>query len=506
MTKSGRDNSNLRFAFFAVFLVFSLIMLIFPIGLPIELWDESRIANNAIETAMHGHWLAPTYSLVSDHWNTKPPLLIWIIAALERLGLPPIIALRFPSALSALATVLILYFFCRKILNRPFVGIAAALLLMGSTLIFGRHVAMTGDYDALLCLFTTIFALSIFCFVEPIEPFAGPGIFLAAIALSLAVLTKGVAGVLFLPGIFFYVIARSRLSASMRNRNFWIASLAFILVCAVYYKGRDIVDPGYMHSVWYYELHRYNEISDAHHGRALHYANYLVHHFEPGMVLVPLGFFSLGGWGSRGSSRGAAILCGIVALTFLVVLMTSQTRIFYYCAPAVPLLSIFAAIGLDDIVVRFSRHDNGGSNYRAISRHQNIIFIVLVCGLIASTVSGLHDSRSTIDTERTHYGEILHQLRSSGVHSQVVIVDSGFVTSMGWHGYNPIVDYYAKEATFLGLPTTVQASAQNLPANAWVISCDPSLISSIRRAPIYPGNYPPSERCRYGRVEPDFAF
>src|SRR6516165_7241321 len=63
-------------------------------SLPLQLWDESRNANNALEIARYGHWLVPTYKGVSDHWNTKPPLLIWQMAALMRLGLPPLLAIR----------------------------------------------------------------------------------------------------------------------------------------------------------------------------------------------------------------------------------------------------------------------------------------------------------------------------------------------------------------------------------------------------------------------------
>src|ERR1700730_8648375 len=60
---------------------FSLLMLRYD-QLPLQLWDESRNANNALEIARYGHWLVPTYKRGPDHWNTKPPLLIWQMAAL----------------------------------------------------------------------------------------------------------------------------------------------------------------------------------------------------------------------------------------------------------------------------------------------------------------------------------------------------------------------------------------------------------------------------------------
>jgi hypothetical protein len=61
---------------------------------PMELWDESRNANNAMEIAKHGGWTVPTFGHAPDHWNTRPPLLIWIVAALLRSGMEPMLAVR----------------------------------------------------------------------------------------------------------------------------------------------------------------------------------------------------------------------------------------------------------------------------------------------------------------------------------------------------------------------------------------------------------------------------
>src|SRR5580658_5186755 len=74
-------------------------------SLPLQIWDESRVADSAIEMVRGGHWLVPTYGGVSDHWGVKPPLLIWQIAALMWLGLPPLLAVRLPTMLAALATI-----------------------------------------------------------------------------------------------------------------------------------------------------------------------------------------------------------------------------------------------------------------------------------------------------------------------------------------------------------------------------------------------------------------
>src|SRR3974390_2027501 len=89
---------------FLLLLVWALLLVWHQNLLPMQAWDESRIANNALEMARGGHWFTPTYDGAPDHWNTKPPLLIWLVAALFPLGGPPLLALPLPSLLAWGAT------------------------------------------------------------------------------------------------------------------------------------------------------------------------------------------------------------------------------------------------------------------------------------------------------------------------------------------------------------------------------------------------------------------
>src|SRR5690348_12772200 len=82
----------------AFLLALSALMLLFGYDAdPLAAWDESRNANNAIEMVTSGNWLVLHYGGLPDHWNTKPPLLIWLIAGLMKAGAPPLLALRLPS-------------------------------------------------------------------------------------------------------------------------------------------------------------------------------------------------------------------------------------------------------------------------------------------------------------------------------------------------------------------------------------------------------------------------
>ena len=127
---------------------------------PMQTWDEARLANNALEIAHGGHWLIPTYGGVPDHWNTKPPLLIWAIAGLLRLGLPPLVALRLPSILATMATTALVWGVCRFALRDRWAAATAGFLLVTSTLYTGVHVGRTGDYDALESFFIAAYVLA----------------------------------------------------------------------------------------------------------------------------------------------------------------------------------------------------------------------------------------------------------------------------------------------------------------------------------------------------------
>lgn len=484
-------------------------MILVPLRHPIELWDESRNANNAIEMAMRGHWLTPTFAWISDHWNTKPPLFIWVVAALERMGIPSLVAMRLPSSLSALAVVALVYTFCSKVLGRPFVAIVAAITMMSSTLFFGQHVAMTGDYDAMLSFFTTLYCLGFFCYVESVRPddvlapSSSKALLVAAAALILAIMTKGIAGVLLLPGLFFYISVRGRLLSVLKDRRFWLALLAVAGVTFLYYKGRDMVDPGYLKAVWENELGgRYSKANEGHHARTLYYANYLVHHFVPGIFLFVLGFFSLrktaGASPVEDRSRAAVIFNAIVSITLLLVLTKSATKISYYAAPALPLMSICGAIGLADLANRFASPRSGNARL-SIGAVQTAIASALLLLLCVTLYFGLRDSSRNSGGRPALYGETLKQMAQRGVSGPILLLDPGFTTNANFQQYDPIADYYAKDATRHGIPVTVQHTLDPIPDQTWLVSCDDGMAAEVTMKHLLASPETLANGCVYGK-------
>jgi 4-amino-4-deoxy-L-arabinose transferase-like glycosyltransferase len=205
------------------------------LGAP-SLWDidEGHNAEAAREMLDSGNWLVPTFNFqLRDH---KPPLLYWLqIASYERFGVNEFAA-RLPSALAALAAVLLTYELGRLMFG-PTVGLLAGLVL-GSAAMFcaAAHFANPDSLlDGLTLSTFFVFWLSMSCSASA-SRLNGRGWFVpAAIIMGLAVLTKGPVGLL-LPtvaiGLFLLWSRRLRLLVDYRLA---LGVVAFILVAVPWY-------------------------------------------------------------------------------------------------------------------------------------------------------------------------------------------------------------------------------------------------------------------------------
>jgi len=152
---------------------------------------EAIVAQCARQIRQSGEWLIPHFNDVP--FIRKPPLQPWLVAAASYALDPPHLnppvsplAARFPSALAALATVLVVYTLGRSMF-RPRVALVAGGILAccGATLFFS-HNAQT---EMVLTLFTTA---AMTCFYKSIVRPASRLRYLVAfyVCLALAMLAK----------------------------------------------------------------------------------------------------------------------------------------------------------------------------------------------------------------------------------------------------------------------------------------------------------------------------
>ena len=166
----------------------------------------------------HNHLLFPLENNAVPMY--KPPLFHWTAVAIDRLaGIRKVTPfnLRLPSALYAIAGILLTIFFAYEVLGAE-AAILAGLALAGSY----QYVSQGrfGRVDMTLCFFETL-ALFAFVWWIPPDPNASGrvarlesnqlALYLLAISLGLAVLAKGPVGAI-LPGlsIIIFMIAKNR--------------------------------------------------------------------------------------------------------------------------------------------------------------------------------------------------------------------------------------------------------------------------------------------------------
>ena len=291
---------------------------------PIFWWDEARVAINSLEMLRHPG-LIVTFHNQPDLWNTKPPLAIWLNALSMALFGTNEWALRLPTALAAIGTTVAVFVFTRRISDRQ-TALLASLILWGIGGFVEVHVARTADFDALLVLFTTLTTFSLFAAFES-KDFRLPAAFFA-----LGLLTKGIAGGMMAPGCVLYAaIYRKDLRRAI------LPGLAATLVVGAYYLTREWVGPGYLRAVWQSDIVRYAVPAEGNAGTRL---GYLANLFWP-WGAFPWSFVALAA-PYKPSRPAIYLLCCIC--TYLLIVSTAATRLFWYVAPVYPLIAVLAAL------------------------------------------------------------------------------------------------------------------------------------------------------------------
>jgi 4-amino-4-deoxy-L-arabinose transferase-like glycosyltransferase len=154
----------------------------------LELWGkrEQRAAAEALDTVVNQHWLVA--QIQGRPRLEKPPLPRWITASLMSLtGRRDEWSVRLPSAIAALATVVLVYLLGRRIGGRR-LALASSMMLC-TTGLFVSELRQAG-HDGLLGLFTTLALYTAWCRLHDPTSSRRSAI-LFHIALGLGFLCKG---------------------------------------------------------------------------------------------------------------------------------------------------------------------------------------------------------------------------------------------------------------------------------------------------------------------------
>ena len=324
-----------------------LVLLYFPIfghltTVPIRIWDEARLAINAFEMYKNGNFIVTYYDGLPDLWNTKPPFMIWIQVLFIKLFGAGELAIRLPSALAAFFTCVALYRFCMQQLKSQWIAILSVFILITSAGYIDYHATRTGDYDALLTYWTT---LSCFTFFSVLEKSSNKRIYLFYGFTLLAILTKSIVGILFLPGLFLYAIYAKKLNFLFKNIHSYIGFGSMLLIAIGYFLLRETQNPGYLEAVYMNDLGgRFITALENHaNGFWYYYDNLKEFQYKEWLLFIPLGAL-IGLYSSNQQIKKITVFCLIQILSFFLIISTAKTKLHWYIVPLFPFFAILVSI------------------------------------------------------------------------------------------------------------------------------------------------------------------
>ena len=346
-------NNNINkqtWLFTSIFFILIAFLLFYHLDVrTFRMWDEARLAVNSANMFIDKNYFYASYQHAPDFWNSKPHLLILLqVLSMKLFGFTEG-SVRLPSAIAALLSCGLLYYWVKKELGSQFFAALAVLVFLCTAFIF-NHGARAGDYDSLLILWELCYCYAIFEYIKTEQPRL---LWLGFIALTLAVLTKSVAALLLILGLFIYVLYKRKLGIFLKLKSFYGGLFVFIFCVAGYYGLHEFLTPGYLHNVYLNEVGRFSNIIEQHDAPPYFYIkifSLLNFYFFPILLLeIIYLFFNL----TIVSKNNFLQYSLIVSVTFFITISLSKTKIIWYAYPIYPFIGIFVAIVGDEMAQRF---------------------------------------------------------------------------------------------------------------------------------------------------------
>jgi 4-amino-4-deoxy-L-arabinose transferase-like glycosyltransferase len=133
--------------------------------------------------------------------------------------------------------------------------LALPLVLLSSTGFVSQHIARSGDTDCILAFFILAQSITFYGFTTKANQSNAQWYLVAtAILLSLGCLTKGIAGLLVMPGLIAWAFYSRTVTYIIKGWGFYVGLMVFMILLPGYYWYRNLLTPGYIDAVIKFEL------------------------------------------------------------------------------------------------------------------------------------------------------------------------------------------------------------------------------------------------------------
>ena len=322
-------------------LVFGIAFFQFLGRIPLVDPDEGRYAEIPREMLECGDFITPLLDYVK--FFDKPPLHYWLGAlSLSVFGRNEFAA-RFPGALMGLLTVLLTYHVGRRLFGRR-EGLLAALIL-GTSLGFLIQARINITDMTLTCTLSAALAFFILAVREG-ESRKGLYYHLFYLAAALAVLAKGLIGVVFPGTIIFLYLLITRRWKLLTEMRFATGIPLFFMLCAPWYILVSLKNPEF---AWFFFIHEHFERFTS----TVHHRYHGFWFFVPVLIgtMLPWSFFipaSIRGiWRERRSKGGNSRLYLLIWAAFIFIFFSiSKSQLVPYILPVFPPLALLMGSSL----------------------------------------------------------------------------------------------------------------------------------------------------------------
>ncbi|MFQ5354188.1 MAG: phosphatase PAP2 family protein [Thermodesulfobacteriota bacterium] len=301
--------------------------------------DEAVFSEASREMVVTGDLITPSYNFEPRY--DKPILFYWAMSAAFKLFGISEFSARFPSAAFGSALVLLTFVFVRR-----FKGLNAALwaslvLLLNIEFFVYSHSAVT---DMTLCFFISAALFSAYGAVKTGEK----KLYLAFwVSSALAMLTKGVIGLLFpLSVTFIYLLIRRDLPSIKKLFN-PLYIIVFILIAAPWFlleynaRGWDFIEA----FIIKHHFKRFTGVISSHGGPPYFYVLILLIGFFPWVTFLPEAVIKgLKGLRKPGENKDIFLFSSIWFLFIFFFFSVSRTKLPNYIFPAIPACSVLAGL------------------------------------------------------------------------------------------------------------------------------------------------------------------